>query len=58
MPIVRMISGREILSGCTGYRYDRLRRSRAHLNAGFKAFLSKPFSPETLAETILTALND
>ena len=28
------------------------------LNAGFKAFLSKPFSPETLAETILTALND
>jgi CheY-like chemotaxis protein len=28
------------------------------LNAGFKAVLSKPFSPETLAETILTALND
>ena len=28
------------------------------LNAGFKAFLSKPFSPETLVETILTALND
>ena len=28
------------------------------LNAGFKAFLSKPFSPETLVETILTALSD
>ena len=28
------------------------------LNVGFKAFLSKPFSPETLAETILTALDD
>jgi len=28
------------------------------LNAGFKAVLSKPFSPETLVETILTALND
>jgi CheY-like chemotaxis protein len=28
------------------------------LNAGFKAVLSKPFSPETLAETILTALDD
>ena len=28
------------------------------LNAGFKAFLSKPFSPETLVEAILTALND
>ena len=28
------------------------------LNAGFKAFLSKPFGPETLVETILTALND
>ena len=28
------------------------------LNAGFKAFLSKPFSPETLVETILTVLND
>jgi CheY-like chemotaxis protein len=28
------------------------------LNVGFKAFLSKPFSPETLVETILTALND
>jgi CheY-like chemotaxis protein len=27
------------------------------LNAGFKAFLSKPFSPETLVEAILTALN-
>src|SRR6202048_1086542 len=28
------------------------------LNAGFKAFLPKPFSPETLVEAILTALND
>ena len=28
------------------------------LNAGFKAFLSKPFSPEALVEAILTALND
>jgi len=28
------------------------------LNAGFKAFLSKPFSPETFVEAILTALND
>jgi len=28
------------------------------LNAGFKAFLAKPFSPETLVEAILTALND
>jgi CheY-like chemotaxis protein len=28
------------------------------LNAGFKAFLSKPFSPETLVGAILTALND
>jgi len=28
------------------------------LNAGFKAFLSKPFSPERLVEAILTALND
>jgi len=28
------------------------------LNAGFKASLSKPFSPETLVEAILTALND
>jgi CheY-like chemotaxis protein len=32
-------------------------RSRI-LNAGFKGFLSKPFSPETLVEAILTALND
>jgi CheY-like chemotaxis protein len=33
---------------------------RAHIlnAAGFKAFLSKPFSPETLVEAILTALND
>jgi CheY-like chemotaxis protein len=28
------------------------------LYAGFKAFLSKPFSPETLVDAILTALND
>jgi len=28
------------------------------LNAGFKAFLPKPFSPETLVEAILTVLND
>src|ERR1700737_1231051 len=28
------------------------------LNAGFKAFLPKPFSPETLVEVILTVLND
>ena len=28
------------------------------LNAGFKAFLSKPFSPEQLVEAILTVLND
>ena len=28
------------------------------LNAGFKAFLSKPFSPEKLVEAILTVLND
>jgi CheY-like chemotaxis protein len=27
------------------------------LNAGFKAFLSKPFSPEKLVEAILTALD-
>jgi CheY-like chemotaxis protein len=32
-------------------------RSRI-LKAGFKGFLSKPFSPETLVEAILTALND
>jgi CheY-like chemotaxis protein len=28
------------------------------LNAGFKAFLSKPFSPQKLVEAILTVLND
>ena len=28
------------------------------LNAGFKAFLSKPFTPEKLVEAILTVLND
>ena len=28
------------------------------LNAGFKAFLPKPFSPGTLMEAILTALNN
>ena len=28
------------------------------LDAGFKAFLSKPFSPEALVEAILTAVND
>jgi CheY-like chemotaxis protein len=28
------------------------------LNAGFNAFLSKPFSPEKLVETILTVLHD
>jgi CheY-like chemotaxis protein len=28
------------------------------LNAGFKAFLPKPFSPETLVQAILTVLND
>jgi CheY-like chemotaxis protein len=28
------------------------------LNAGFNAFLSKPFSPETLVEVLLTALKD
>ena len=27
------------------------------LNAGFKAFLPKPFTPETLVKTILTVLN-
>ena len=32
--------------------------ARILLNAGFKAFLSKPFSPEKLVEAILTALND
>ena len=30
----------------------------AFLNAGFNAFLPKPFSPETLVEAILTVLND
>ena len=30
----------------------------AILNAGFNAFLSKPFSPEKLVETILTVLHD
>src|ERR1700675_4664105 len=28
------------------------------LNAGFNAFLPKPFSPETLVEAILTVLNE
>ena len=28
------------------------------LDAGFNAFLPKPFSPETLVEAILTVLND
>ena len=28
------------------------------LNAGFKAFLPKPFTPETLVKTILRALDD
>jgi CheY-like chemotaxis protein len=28
------------------------------LNAGFKAFLPKPFTPETLVRTILRALDD
>jgi CheY-like chemotaxis protein len=28
------------------------------LNAGFQAFLPKPFNPETLVEAILTVLND
>jgi CheY-like chemotaxis protein len=28
------------------------------LNAGFKAFLTKPFSPEQLVEAILTVLHD
>ena len=32
--------------------------SGAFLNAGFNAFLPKPFSPETLVEAILTVLND
>jgi CheY-like chemotaxis protein len=32
---------------------------RAHvLNAGFKACLPKPFTPDKLVETILTVLND
>ena len=35
----------------------RVDRARI-LNAGFKAFLPKPFSPETLVEAILTVLND
>ena len=30
----------------------------AFLNAGFNAFLPKPFSPETLVEAILTVLNN
>ena len=32
--------------------------SGAFLNAGFNAFLPKPFSPETLVEAILTVLNN
>jgi len=28
------------------------------LNAGFQAFLPKPFNPETLVEAVLTVIND
>jgi CheY-like chemotaxis protein len=28
------------------------------LNAGFQAYLPKPFTPDKLVETILTVLND
>jgi hypothetical protein len=44
---------------CTHYRYDCLRHVRARiLNAGLQACLPKPFTPDKLAEAILTVLNN